>query len=245
MQQDQDTETSLEIKTMLECNDKLVTAFSSELTSVSAALLAKGLITADLNSRMLNSARIDKVKASELVEGVRKSIEITPNKKFKDFLEVLQTMDSANQGIANILALKYIELNGTFSAVAVARNHDRREYRYITSQALLLLAVFTSIMALVIILSVQNVFITIIIGTMTMSILIAVVDAIILGQSILDVVIKYWDFIATVLKNTLGNFLPFKCPHCSKWSRMSSYGPGSNVKGPVNCPECHCDIFTF
>ena len=90
---------------MLQCNDELVTAFSSELTSLSESLLAKGLndIASDLNEIMLVHSDIDEVKASKLVEGVRKSIEIVPN-KFKEFLKVLQKMsrpihDSADFGI--------------------------------------------------------------------------------------------------------------------------------------------------
>ena len=89
---------------MIECNDKLVTAFSSELISLSETLLAKELIAPNLKEQMSVHCDTDEVKASKLVEGVRKSIEIAPN-KFKEFLEVLQ---ETSHNSADFLSLKYI-----------------------------------------------------------------------------------------------------------------------------------------
>ena len=109
MQQDQDIKPSLEIKTILECNDKLVTAFSSEVIRLSGALLAKGLITPELHEQMLVHCDMNTSKANKLVEGVRKSIEIAPD-KFKVFLEILQEMGQTIHDAADILSSKYIEL---------------------------------------------------------------------------------------------------------------------------------------
>ena len=158
---------------MLECNDKLVTAFSSELTSLSESLLAKGLIASDLNEQMFVHSDIDEVKASKLVEGVRKLIEIAPN-KFKEFLEVLQKMSPPIHDSADFLLLKYMELNNARSSVvkAAAKDHDRRKYDIVVFN--LLLAILISVMALVIMLQAQNIFVTIVIGITAMSILTAI-----------------------------------------------------------------------
>ena len=99
---------SLEVKAMIECNDKLVTAFSSELTSLSGSLLAKGLIASDLKEQMFVHCDTDEVKASKLVEGVRKSIETAPD-KFKELLEVLQEMSLPIHNSADFLSLIRIE----------------------------------------------------------------------------------------------------------------------------------------
>ena len=225
---------------MLECNDKLVTAFSSELTSLSGSLLAKGLIASDLNERMLIHSDIDKVKASRLVEGVRKSIEIAPN-KFKEFLKVLQKMSPPIHDSADFLSLKYIELNNGRSSVvkSAAKDHDRRQHDIVV----LLLAILISVMALVIVLQAQNIFVTctMVIGIATMFILIAIVDAV--CQNVLNTLMDHFHFLALLLGRTLGNFIPFLCPKCWKWSRVSSYGPGSVIKPPINCPNCHQNIF--
>ena len=205
---------------MLECNDKLVTAFSSELTSLSGTLLAKGLITSDLNEQMFVNSDIDKVKASKLVEGVRKSIEIAPN-KFKELLKVLQKMSPPIHDSADFLSLKYIELNNAHSSAvkAAAKDHNRRH----------------------IMLQAQNIFVTMVIGIATMFILIAIVDAV--CQNVLNTLMDHFHFLALLLGRTFGNFIPFSCPKCWKWSRVSSYGPGTVIKPPINCPNCHQNIF--
>ena len=156
---------------MLQCNDELVTAFSSQLTSLSESLLAKGLIASDLNEQMFVHSDIDEVKASKLVEGVRKSIEIAPN-KFKEFLEVLQKMSPPIHDSADFLSLKYMELNNARSSVVkvAAKDHDRRKHDIVV----LLLAILISVMALVIVLQAQNIFVTIVIGITTMYIVIAI-----------------------------------------------------------------------
>ena len=223
---------------MLECNDKLVTAFSSELTSLSGSLLAKGLIASDLNEQMFIHSDTYKVKASRLVEGVRKSIEIAPN-KFKEFLEVLQKMSPPIHDSADFLSLKYIELNNTRSSVVkpAAKNHDRRQHDIVV----LLLAILICVMALVIVVQAQNIFVTMVIIIATIFILIAIVDAV--SQNVLNTLMDYFDFLAKLLGRTLGNFIPFLCPKCWTWSRVSSYGPGSVIKPPINCPNCHQNIF--
>ena len=229
---------SLEVKAMLECNDKLVTAFSSELTSLSGSLLAKGLIESDLKEQMFVHSDIDEVKASKLVEWVRKSIEKAPD-KFKEFLEVLQKMSPPIHDSADFLSLKYMELNNARSSVvkAAAKDHDRRKHDIV----ILLLAILISVMALVIMLQAQNIFVTLVIGIATMFILTAIVDAV--CQNVLNTLMDHFHFLALLLGRTLGNFVPFLCPKCRKWNRVSSYGPGTVVKPPINCPCCHQNIF--
>jgi hypothetical protein len=122
-------QSSLEVKAMLECNDKLVIAFSSEPKSLYETLLTQGLIASELHEQMfVHSDIINTFKASKLVEGVRKSIEIAPN-KFKEFLEILQKKGSTHD-CADILSLKYIELNNVHMPVikSAAKDHDKRQH---------------------------------------------------------------------------------------------------------------------
>ena len=227
---------SLEVKAIIKCNDKLVIAFSGDLTSLCEALLAKELIASNLEEQMFVHSDINEVKASKLVEGVRKSIEIAPN-KFKEFLEVLQKMSHDS---ADFLSLKYIELNNARSSVvkaAAAKDHDRRQHDIVV----LLLAILICVMALVIMLQVQNIFVTLVIGIATMFILTAIVDAV--CQNVLNTLMDHFHFLALLLGRTFGNFIPFLCPKCRKWNRVSSYGPGTVVKPPINCPACHKNIF--
>ena len=228
---------SLEVKAMIECNDKLVIAFSGDLTSLSETLLAKELIAPNLKEQMSVHCDTDEVKASKLVEGVRKYIEIAPN-KFKEFLEVLQ---ETSHDSADFLSLKYIELNNARSSVVkpVAKDHDRRQHDIVV----LLLAILISVMALVIMLRAQNIFVTLVIGIATMFILTAIVDAV--CQNVLNTLMDHFHFLALLLGRTLGNFIPFLCPKCWKWSRVSSYGPGTVVKPPINCPRCHQNIAMY
>lgn len=106
-----------------------------------------------------------------------------------------------------------------------------------------MLAMFISVMAFVIIQHAQNIVVTVVIGIATMSILMAIVDAVGRNENILDTLIDHFHFLALLLGRTLGNFIPFPCPNCWKVSRVSSYGPGTIIRPPLNCPNCHKEIF--
>ena len=140
-------------------------------------------------------------------------------------------------------SLKYIELSNARIAVvkAAAKAHVKKER--ITNSALLLLATYTSAMALAMIVSIQNVVVTVFIGIMTMSILLAILDAIGKNKPIVDAMMDHFHLIALLLGKTFGNFISFPCPNCRTWSRVSRYGPGTIVKPPIICPSCHRDIF--
>ena len=225
---------------MIACNDTLVTAFSNDLISLSGTLLATRFIPPEIQDKMHVSANPNNLKASELVEAVRKTIQITP-KSFLWFYKTEKGMPI--QEVANILSLKYIELSNARIAVvkAAAKAHVKKER--ITNSALLLLATYTSAMALAMIVSIQNVVVTVFIGIMTMSILLAILDAIGKNKPIVDAMMDHFHLIALLLGKTFGNFIPFPCPNCRTWSRVSRYGPGTIVKPPIICPSCHRDIF--
>ncbi|CAF3963697.1 unnamed protein product [Rotaria sp. Silwood1] len=57
---------------------------------------------------------------------------------------------------------------------------------------------------------------------------------------------KGWERVAAtaavIIGNTVGSIIPYKCPHCGTWSRVSSYG-GNVVQGGATCPSCGRDVF--
>ena len=78
---------SPERRTVLEFNDKLTSALSTDPLSIAGTLVAKGFISSEIQAEML----LDKtptVKATILIEAVRKKIEIAPG-KFEEFLHIL------------------------------------------------------------------------------------------------------------------------------------------------------------
>ena len=242
MQHDQCPESSLELQTLLECNKELTNAFSSDLINVSGTLLARGFIAGQTDSEMRIMFHTNDFRASQLAEAIRKKIELDPN-KFKEFLEVLREMGST-QYVAEILSSKYSQLNNAINTCTTVGNtaavdHDRKQLL----QATYAIAIALVVIALVVIQCAQNIVVTIVIGIAIITILLAVFEANAGHGRILDTVINYFDFLATLFGRTLGNFIPFKCPHCGEWSRVSSYGPGSVVKGPLNCPDCDREIF--
>ena len=247
MQHDQCPESSMELQTLLECNRELINAFSCDLTNVSGTLLARGFIAEELQGEMHISAHTSDFRASQLATAIKTKIELAPN-KFKEFLEVLQEMGST-QDVADILSSKYSQLNNAINTCTTVGNtaavdHDRKQH----TNTLLLLATYASaialfVIALGVIQCAQNIVVTIVIGIATIAILLVVFEANAGHGRILDIMTDHFDFLARLLGQTLGNFIPFKCPHCGKWSRISSYGPGTVVRGLTNCPNCHHDMF--
>ena len=237
----------MELQTLLECNRELINAFSSDLTNVSGTLLARRFITEGTDSEMRIESHAKDFRASQLVEAIRKKIELAPN-KFKEFLEVLQEMWSTRD-VADILSSRYSQLNNAINNCTTVGNtaavdHDRKQRTdTLLPQATYASAIALVVIVLVVILYAQNIVVTIVIGIMMITILLAVFEANTGHGRILDIMTDYFDFLARLLGQTLGNFIPFKCPHCGEWSRVSSYGPGSVVKGPLNCPNCNREIF--
>ena len=81
------SDNSPEWQTVLEFNDKLTSALSTDPLSTAGTLVAKGFISSEIQSEMLLDKTL-RVKATVLVEAVRKKIEIAPG-KFEEFLHIL------------------------------------------------------------------------------------------------------------------------------------------------------------
>ena len=79
---------SPEWKTVLEFNDKLTTALSTDPLSVARTLVAKRFISSEIQAEMLLDSKTPRVKATILVEAVRNKIKVAPG-KFEEFLHIL------------------------------------------------------------------------------------------------------------------------------------------------------------
>lgn len=93
-----------EIRTLTECNDQLIVALSGNPLETAGALLARGLITSNVQSEMLLPTT-GKTKATKLIMAVRNIVQINPN-KYHEFVNVLRN-EPTNEDIVNILNSTY------------------------------------------------------------------------------------------------------------------------------------------
>ena len=82
-------DTSIEpaYKTMIHCHDKLVTALSTDILSMSGILLAKEFISEEVHSKMCLTTLTREEKATDLVIAIRKKIKLVPN-RFKELIKI-------------------------------------------------------------------------------------------------------------------------------------------------------------
>ena len=76
---------------MVCCNDKLITALSSDPQGIAGVLLAKGLIPENTEAQM-RQCSTPREKATILVATVRQRIEVAP-KRFQDFIDILSKQE--------------------------------------------------------------------------------------------------------------------------------------------------------
>ena len=229
-------ERSPEFTTVLECNMELGTALSLDPGSIAALLLAKGFISEEIDSEMRNNGTNNHKKASILVEAVRNKIKLNKN-KFKVFLEILQNFRWTND-IEKILFDKYKEVCKTAGETCTIHETPAKK----DSSMKYILLVVTIAFALAAILFAQSTLVTVVTAIITIPSLLAIGDSIARDRSLLWALQEAWTLVTVILGNTLGSFIPYKCPYCSVWSRISSYG-GNVVQGYAECPNCHRDIF--
>ena len=93
---------------MIRCHDKLVTAISTDIISVSGTLLAKGFISEEMQSKMLLYTLTSEEKATDLVGAIRKKIKLVPN-RFEELMKI------------------FSEQSCTKDVVPFLASHDHRE----------------------------------------------------------------------------------------------------------------------
>jgi hypothetical protein len=100
---------SPEVKSILKQIDNLTTALSNDPLGVSGKLLSKDLICEDTHSKMLIDSYIPSKKAAILVEAVRNTIKIAPD-KFQVFLEILSEQECAKEVVERLRSTYQSEL---------------------------------------------------------------------------------------------------------------------------------------
>ena len=93
---------------MIRCHDKLVTAISTDIISLSGILLAKDFISEEMQSKMLLHTLTSEEKATDLVGAIRKKIKLVPSR----FLELMKI---------------FSEQSCTKDVVPFLASHDHRE----------------------------------------------------------------------------------------------------------------------
>lgn len=94
-----------EVKTLNECNDKLVTALTLEPSSIASELLAKYLIPLSVMEEMQVLGVTDRQKAIKLVSAVITAVRLNPQ-KYHVLIGVLNNDPSRND-IVKILTTAY------------------------------------------------------------------------------------------------------------------------------------------
>ena len=90
-----------EYKTLLACRDRLVTALSNDLISISGKLLANGIISEGTYAQILLPSSTPQEKATVLVNSIQGAIENNPRSFFK-FVSILSG-ETWNSSITDIL----------------------------------------------------------------------------------------------------------------------------------------------
>lgn len=94
-----------ELKTLIECSDKLITALSLEPLYIATELFARGIISQIIMDKMLVLGITDRQKAVELVTVVRNAVELN-SQNFHTFVEILK-YEVSRKDIVDILTAAY------------------------------------------------------------------------------------------------------------------------------------------
>ena len=106
---DPDTGTSASIdlssvsayKAIIRCHDKLVTALSTDILSISGILLAKEFISEETHSKMLLTTSTPKKKATDLVIAITEKIKLVPN-RFQELISVFSEQTFAKDIVPSL-----------------------------------------------------------------------------------------------------------------------------------------------
>ena len=106
-----------EVKTLNDCNDKLITALSLEPSNIASELLAKSLIPSTIMEEMQVLGITDRKKASQLVTAVRSAVEINPQ-NYRVFISVLKN-EPSRQDMVKILTASYQSSKWEYNILAI------------------------------------------------------------------------------------------------------------------------------
>ena len=98
-------ESSMEIFTLVKCNEKLVIALSGDPLGVANALLPSGFIRERTLDQMQLQSKTPKEKATVLVADIKATVQLTPQ-RFHEFIDILNASPS-NSDIVKILKTTY------------------------------------------------------------------------------------------------------------------------------------------
>lgn len=90
-------EQTAETQALSECREMLILGLSSNPLGTATALLSKGLIDEETETRMQISSQTSREKATVLVRDVADHIRMNPTVRFQDFIGVLKQNLSRQQ----------------------------------------------------------------------------------------------------------------------------------------------------
>ena len=100
-------EQTAETQALSECREKLIIGFSCNPLGTATALLGKGLIDGETESRMQISSLTPREKATALVQDLIRHFRMKPTpEKFQEFIGVLK-QNFSNKDLVKILEDKY------------------------------------------------------------------------------------------------------------------------------------------
>ena len=90
-------------KAIIRCHDKLVTAFSTDILSISGALVAKEFIPAESSSKMLLPNLTPQEKATILVIAITEKIKLVPN-RFQELIKIFSEQTCTKDIVTSLSA---------------------------------------------------------------------------------------------------------------------------------------------
>ena len=106
-------------KTIIHCHDKLVTALSTDILSISGILLANEFISEEVHSKMCITTLTREEKATDLVTAIRKKIKLVPN-RFKELIKIFSEQTCTKYIVPSLSS------HDSCETVAEDRNKDIR-----------------------------------------------------------------------------------------------------------------------
>ena len=98
-----DTSSELAYRAMIHCHDKLVTALSTDVITISGTLLAREFIPSEISSKMLLPNFTEREKATILVNAITDRIKIAP-KRFDDLMKILSEKTCTKDIVSHLLS---------------------------------------------------------------------------------------------------------------------------------------------
>ena len=107
-------------KAIIHCHDKLVTALSNDILTISGVLVAKEFIPAESSSKMLLPNLTPQEKATMLVIAITKKIELVPD-RFQELIKIFSEQTCTKDIVTNLSS------HTSYEQVAEAKNQENPE----------------------------------------------------------------------------------------------------------------------